>query len=313
VDLEDSFISIPQGSYAMTRENTLLDVEPLYPREGMLTALNVSTVLVFTLSGILTVTSLVDPPSSGRALPLSIITTQATGALLAAASTYMQVDKRRFIEGYPVLQSARAENVLDRDRYERGERYLSEGRMDDALIEFEAVISIGLPSEYYPRSLYQQSRILRFQGNSSQARVGFQEIIENHPLPDLYDKCLKSLADIAFEEGSFDESLTRLSEMVLVDPLFSEEEIASYAAEIIARKFDAGETPASAVMNVYDGLLTRYPSSQQRDYYLIRSARYAALSGDRDKASERIENMSDQGGSYAQEIREVRQLLNGND
>ncbi len=219
----------PHGRYAYRVEDGDLHVTPVFPNDGLLTAMNISIPVCVAISALLTVNDLLFPPDSG--LPLSPTTLSAYGitAGVIGVDVVLHLKKRRFVEdAQKKIQSSRLGYHLAQEHYEKGQEMLSQNRMSEALENYTWIIQNSRESLYFPYTLYQIARIHYIQGESELALREFELIINQFPLSDLYDKSLKTLADLHYAAGDYNRSLDLLDSMVFLDPLYSREEIEKY-------------------------------------------------------------------------------------
>ena len=220
---------LPHGRYAYRIENGDLHVTPVFPDDGLLTAMNISIPICVAVSALLTVNDLLFPPDSG--LPLSPTTFSAYGitAGVIGVDVALHLKKRRYIEGaHKEIQSSQLGYHLAQGYYEKGQEMLSQNRMNEALDYYTWIIQNSRESLYFPYSLYQIAKIHSIQGESGLALQEFNLIVNQFPLSDLYDKSLKAIADLQFAAGEYNRSLEHLDSMVFLDPLYSREEIEQY-------------------------------------------------------------------------------------
>ncbi len=220
---------LPHGRYAYHVENGDLHVTPVFPEDGLLTAMNISIPVCVAVSALLTVNDLLFPPDSG--LPLSPTTFSAYGitAGVIGVDVALHLKKRRYIENaQKKIQSIRLGYHLAREYYEKGREMLSRNRMIEALDHYTWIIQNSRESLYFPYSLYQIAKIHAIQGESKLALQEFKLIIDQFPLSDLYDKSLKAIADLHYANGDYNRSLEHLDLMIFLDPLYSREEIEQY-------------------------------------------------------------------------------------
>ncbi len=221
--------SFPQGRYAYRIDGGELHVAPVFPDNGLLAALNISIPICVTLSALLTINDLLAPPESG--LPLSPTTFSVYGITTAVigADVALHIKKRRYLENVgKEIQSSATACHLASEYYEKGEEALSQNEVNVALDHYTWIIRNCSESLYFPYSLYKIARIHQIQGESKLALQEFELIITQYPLPDLYDKSLKALADLNFVAGNYHKSLELLDSMTYLDPLYSREQIEQY-------------------------------------------------------------------------------------
>jgi outer membrane protein assembly factor BamD (BamD/ComL family) len=221
--------SLPHGRYAYRIDGGELNVAPVFPDNGLLIAMNISIPICVTISALLTINDLLFPSESG--LPLSPTTFSAYGITAAVIGTdvALHIKKRRYLDNAgKAIKGRETAYHMASEYYERGQEALSQNRVNDALDHYTWIVRNCGESLYLPYALYKIARIHLLQGESKLAMQEFELIISQFPLPDLYDKSLKALADLHFAAGHFRRSLDLLDSMVYLDPLYSREEIEQF-------------------------------------------------------------------------------------
>ena len=226
--------SLPHGRYAYRIDGGELHVTPVFPDNDLLTAMNISIPICVTLSALLTINDLLAPAESG--LPLSPTTFSVYGITAAVIGTdvALHIKKRRYLENVgKEIQSSEMAYHLASEYYEKGQKALSQNEANVALDHFTWIIRNCSESLYFPYSLYKIARIHQIQGDSKLALQELELLITQYPLPDLYDKSLKALADLNFAAGNYHKSLELLDSMVYLDPLYNREQMEQYRSLIL--------------------------------------------------------------------------------
>jgi tetratricopeptide (TPR) repeat protein len=135
--------------------------------------------------------------------------------------------------------------------------------------------------------LFKTARIHFLTGEDSLATIEFNLITDHYPLPDLYDKAHRGLADILLRQGAYQESIGQLQHMVFADPLYSEEEIELLEAEILEDWFSADPDAIDKVIEAYTDMVSAYPESESVNLYRYKAAYYLHLA-DRDPEAESL-------------------------
>lgn len=228
-------LRLDTGAYLFRRNAAgSLIIDPVYPRQNLISALNFSISLFAVLSGVLTANDIIG--SNTDSFSLSPSTTLSWGVTLSltAADLFLLGHRRTYLEKIqPEPLQENASTLEAATYYNRGERLLSLGNMDEALNYYTEVLDRYPESPFIPRALYKIAKIHQITGETSLAATELQLILDSYPVPDLYDKACQNLAVLYFREGHFEKSLTYLDAMVFVDPLFSREEVALYGSDIL--------------------------------------------------------------------------------
>jgi len=136
-------------------------------------------------------------------------------------------------------------------------------------------------SPLYPYALFKTARIHFLTGEDSLAAIEFNLITDHFPLPDLFDKAQRGLADILLRQGAYQASIDQLRHMVFADPLYREEEIGLLEAEVLEDWFASNPDVITRVIEAYTAMVDSYPHSDNLDLYRYRAAYYLHLA-DRD-------------------------------
>jgi hypothetical protein len=227
---------LPHGRYAFRVENGDLFVDPVFPDDGLITALNISIPVCVAVSALLTANDLLFPPESGLLFSPTTLSAYGITATVISLDVAMHVRKRRYLqEASQNVQESRRAYHLAGEYYDKGQQMLAQNRMPEALDYYTWIIQNCRDSLLFPYALYQIAKIHLIQGESELAFEEFELIATQFPLSDLYDKSLKALADLHYRAGRYQKSLELLDSMVFLDPLYSREEIERYRREIRAK------------------------------------------------------------------------------
>jgi hypothetical protein len=204
-----------------------------YPGQRSIALLNIAIPVFVALSGLLTVNDAVNPKESGLFFsPLTLSAYTATLGLTGYRFAWGRQRKKYFDAVDTLSSEVTASHENARKNYEQGQAQLAQAKMDRALYHYTAIVERQKDSIYMPYALYKIAKIHMIGGELALAAAEFERIVDSYPLPDLYDKSLKSLADIYAEQGRFCESISYLDEMIFADPLFSRESIERYRKHI---------------------------------------------------------------------------------
>jgi hypothetical protein len=313
---ERAEFQLPLGSYTVSRRDGLLNIEPVFPGEGWLRGLNLALPLAAAFTGILTLHDVLYPKrASVRIAPglqLSVATLCAYGIsfTLVGFDLALGLKKGKFRRSFsyrliPAQQSFQAA----RDYYERGENLVALGQLEEAMRVYTEVLE-GFPdSPLYPEALFKTARIHFLQGDDSLAAVELDLVARRYPLPDLYDKAQKSLADILLRRKEYSLSLERLQAMVLADPLYSREEIDAYRCDVLEQWQQEDPAVLSELVGAYRQLVERYPGSPENDLYHYKLAYYLHVDH-RDEEARRVLDGIQEAGLDQELRRRVEELKN---
>jgi tetratricopeptide (TPR) repeat protein len=259
---------LPEGDYRIRRAGDNLIVEPRYRLQGAITGLNIGIPLALAFSGLLTVYDVLNPPNS--AFPLSAATLSSYGvtAGLAGFDLVLHLKRRSFRKAYSysVIPLQDSPHVA-RDLYERAEELLAQDRREEALHFYGLVVHEHPDSVYLPQALFKTAKVHFLTEDDTLAILEFQLLVTRYPLPELYDKAQKSLADLYARQQAYPESLAHLDAMLFVDPLYSHEDIDLYRCEVLGQWAAADPAQRPALLQAWRALVERYPDSPRAPEY----------------------------------------------
>jgi len=259
---------LPEGDYRVRRKGDELVVEPRYRLQGTITGLNIGLPLALAFSGVLTLYDILNPP--GGPVPLSAATLSSYGitAGLAGFDLVLHLKRRSFHKAYTYSVRPLQESPhVARELYERAEALLAQSRREEALHFYGLVVNEHPDSVYLPQALFKTAEIHFQTEDDTLAILEFRLLVNRYPLPDLYDKAEKSLADLYARQGAYPESLAQVDAMVFADPLYSREEIDLYRCEILAQWAAADRAQLPSLLEAWRGLVERYPDSPRAQEY----------------------------------------------
>ncbi|MFW6292862.1 MAG: tetratricopeptide repeat protein, partial [Spirochaetota bacterium] len=152
----------------------------------------------------------------------------AGGFWIALAADKREYEERMIVEPFTGgLTATEAERF-----YLDGEAALEAGNLSRALGNYARVVADGGESEYLPQALYKSAQIYSVSGDIDLAARLLELLVRDYPAPDVYDRALRSLADVLVALDRYDEAVTRLEEMVFYDPLYEPADIRDDIEEI---------------------------------------------------------------------------------
>ncbi len=284
---KERMFELPAGSYRVRRQGEALQVQPIYPGQGLINGLTIALPISLGFAGVLTAYDLVNGTMTD--FPLSPATMSAYGisATVAVLDLALLLGKagfnRRF--SYQAVAAESSEAAAAR-LYQHGEDRLAQGKLEEALRAYADVISGHQDSPFLPYALFKTAKIHFLTRDDNLAEQELLLIVERYPQVDLYDKAQKALADVYLRQDAFPESLARLGAMVFADPLYTREEIEYYRARILERWYAARpqEELLGRVTAAYGELVDRYPASDSLPIYRYRLAHYLRAAGKGEEA-----------------------------
>jgi len=290
----DTLFRLPEGSYSFDREGGSLHIEPVFPQDGWIRGLNLAIPLSLAFTTVLTLHDLFYPKRAALQLTedfsLSPATLSAYGLTLSLISfdiaLYSRRKKAREAFTYDTTPKEQA-LYSAKEYYDRAENLLALGQLEEALRFYSRVLEGYRDSPLYPYALFKTARIHFLTGQDSLATIEFNLIAEHYPLPDLFDKAKRGLADILLRQQAHQDSIEQLRQMVFADPLYREEEIELLEAEILESWFADEPEVIDRVISAYSALASGYPESDSVDLYRYRAAYYLHLA-DRNSEAEKM-------------------------
>jgi tetratricopeptide (TPR) repeat protein len=314
----DTLFQLPEGEYSFSREQGALRIEPVFPQDRWIRGLNLAVPLSLAFATVLTLHDIYYPKRAALHLTddfsLSPATLTACGLTITLISfdVVLHLKRNRARESFTYSTMPRERSLHTADEYyERAEDLLALGQLEEALRFYTRVLEGYRDSPLYPYALFKTARIHYLTGEDSLAIVEFNLIADHYPLPDLYDKAHRGLADILLRRRAYRESIAQLQSMVFADPLYTKEEINLLEAEILEAWF--GENPGvlDDVAVAYEALANRYGDSENVDLYRYKAAYYLHLQGRNQEAQAYLDLIDDSqvDDDLAPKLRDLRRSI----
>jgi len=245
---QDARLILPAGTYEFSQSGASLSLDPVYPNESALRGLRVATPVVVIAAVIATIEDLL-VQDSARSYFTSFLPSPATFATwtaAAAASGFLIAlnrDKERYESETVVRELETTLTDAETERYYlEGDRALAAGNLGTALTNYTQVVVDGGDSEYVSLALYKTARIYSISGENNLALSLFELIVRDYPIPETYDRALKSISDIYLGMGFDDDAVLSLESMVFVDDLYDPGEIRADIDSIRSAGSEEGAT-----------------------------------------------------------------------
>ena len=284
----DTVYQFPEGSYSFSREGGSLQIEPVFPQDGWIRGLNLAVPLSLAFSTVLTLHDIFYPKRAAlqftEDFSLSPVTLSAYGLTVTLISFDLALRAGRAKErkAFAYVSTPREQALHSAaEYYARAEDLLALGQLEEALRFYGRVLEGYKDSPLYPYALFKTARIHFLTGEDSLATIEFNLIADHYPLPDLFDKAQRGLADILLRQGAYQQSIDQLRNMVFVDPLYGEEDIELLEAEVLEDWFSTDPQVIARVIDAYKAMVDSYPESEEVDLYRYKAAYYLHLA-DRD-------------------------------
>ncbi len=228
---QSSYYEIPAGSYEISRSADTVAIKPIFPGQTLLTAFNVVTPTFLVAAGAAAVSQVFTYQNSDVS---SLVIFSGLTLVSAMLDISLHIQKGRYMRAMtitPVPLDERDEGAL----YAKANDLLSRGDLAGATQQYVDIVRGSRDSIYYPMALYQLGRIGMIQGDTMLAASELRIIVDRYPVPELYDRACKALADIDYEQGDYKSALGYLDKMAFLDKLYTRAEIDQYRAAIQAK------------------------------------------------------------------------------
>jgi tetratricopeptide (TPR) repeat protein len=258
----DRIIYFEQGIFSIAREQGVVHVDPLYPQQRLIDALNITIPIMVIFASLLTVDAVCNPPATDWPIPPAVLASNGITLSMIGLDIGLNLHKRRQARSYSwTARSAEANQQVARDLYAEAEQRLELGKLDEALERYSELMRIQPDSPLVPMSLYRVGSIQYLKGENTEAIKSFESLTRDYPVAEFYDRSQKNLADLMLLAGQFEASLGHLDDMVFVDPLYSREEIAFYRHSVLEAWARAVPSVTDRLQEYRRELIERYPDS----------------------------------------------------
>lgn len=314
----ENLFELPQGTYTIQRREEILHIEPVFAQDGWIKGLNLALPLAAAFSTVLTVHDIFYPKRAALQISPSFSLSPATLSAYGITLTLLGFDvalgvRRAKSKKAFAYRSTPHEQSLHNAAayYERGEKLFALGQLAEALQFYTDVLEGYRDSVLYPQALFKTARIHFLTGEDSLAVIELNLIVDRYPLPDLYDKARRKLADILLRQGRYRQSIEQLRSMVFADPLYVPEEIEALQAEVFEAWYSEEETVLNDLIASYQLLISRYPTSENVDLYRYKTAFYLHLARRESEARELLDriDLSQVDEELEQQVRELRSSI----
>ena len=307
---EGHLFKLPDGTYTIRQDNDSIRFDPVYPKQGVLNALHLSIPVMAAVSALLTIQDFsVDAGSLTFFSPVTISSYVVTASLIGF-DLALGAEKKKFLNTFPITPVKLEQTAYSaRQQYEQAETMLAQDELTEALQVYMKIIENHKGSIYYPRSLYKVARIHNILGNNTLAKSELNLLKNKFPLPELYDKTCKNLADIYFSEKEYAKSVEELDNMAFIDPFYDRETVLFYRSEILEQWYVENPDKGNDLIATYRKLLEEYPWSPNKNLYRARLAFYLMLEGEEEEARLQFENIDNPDEDVRAEMEYLLEIL----
>jgi len=271
-------IGLPGGTYAVGRAGARVTIRPVYPGAGAISALDILAPVAALAGGLSAAQDIIYGRGSAWLFSPLTITSFALAAGALGLEIAFRIDRFRWQAAFRSSVGREPPAETEAELRDRAERELEQGRLDEAVASLLRHVELYPDSPLVPGSLYQIGKIQQIQGEVSLAAATLRRVA-SYPMPELFDKATKSLADLLLAQEDFSGAIQALDSLVMVDPLYTLEEIQAFRAEIMGAwgAQDASRWPGA--VEAYRELLRAWPGSSRLAEYRFRLAEALHASG----------------------------------
>jgi tetratricopeptide (TPR) repeat protein len=257
---------LERGAYKVSREQGIVYLDPAFPQQRLIDALNISIPIMLSFASILTINAVFSPPETDWPVPPAVVAAHGVTLSMIGLDIGLNVYKRKQMRSYGYSMRSQELSTNRAERYhEEAERLLERGRLEDALALYTNVLETFPDSPLLPWCLYRIAGIHYLKGENQKAIVAYQRTAAQFPVPELYDRCRKSLADILVGLGRYGDGLAQLDQMVFADPLFDRREIEGFRCEILAAWAEEDPSVSQRSRECAEEFDARYPGAAGAD------------------------------------------------
>jgi len=289
-------VRLPSGIYSFKHSRETLRISPVYPGQKIIHGLNISIPFMVLIGGLLTAQDLLSPEKPDRLFSPATWTTYGVTLGMLGLDIALNIGKKKYLDSFTVysLKSEKS-RYMTGEYYERAEELLSRGRLAEALTAYTVLVDNHKDTIYFPRALYKISRIHTITGAFNLATSELMLIAKKYPLPELYDRTCKSLADLYFRVGNYRESITWLNKMVFIDPLYLKEDIVQFKASILETWFkeERNILPENRellgeLLKAFESTVVDFADREDIATYRYTAALYLYKAGETEEAKEQL-------------------------
>ncbi|WP_156888258.1 tetratricopeptide repeat protein [Spirochaeta cellobiosiphila] len=214
------YLKIPEGEYSIDRTNMDGFIQPQYPHKNQMLLMNIFSIPFYFVTTIAWF--------SQEELTPSRTTMALSGASLTLFLSNLILHKKRNDyerNFYSSIQEIDNESYNDQLEFDKGEIYLQQGLFIDAEKTYLDILQLNKDKSIYPIIFYKLAKLHLIMGKTDISEEELLLILTNYPHPDVYDKTLKTLADISIVKGNVSKGIEYLNKITYIDPIYSKEDI----------------------------------------------------------------------------------------
>lgn len=222
-------ILLQPGAYTMAYDDETLNIEPIYPRNGTIQALDILAPSLIILGGFLMGQELFDDQEETFTISPLSVGIATVGAALGIGDIRLRVDRRDYLEGSEIRPVHGVGDTQGEELLDKAAAILATGATAEAAALYSRFVVEHPDSYRLPEALYSLGRLHLIEGKLDLAAAEFRLILERYPAASVFDKSCKALADYYALIGEYEAAATALDSIVYYDPAFNEAEISALA------------------------------------------------------------------------------------
>jgi len=253
----DGVFQLSGDRFLISSAGGAVQIDPSPGLGRLADALNIATPIVAGFGVFLAVDSIARPPTDGRAIAPSVLAVHAVTVALIVLDATVNLVRARRVRDFRVSVEARGDPVRESAMMEDADEYLASGDLTRALEMYEALIGEFPTSDFVPPALHRSAGVQVLLGDSLDAERRYRRIVEEFPVAGIYDTSLKNLADLAVQQGNYEESLNHLGAITYFRSPYTREEILQYACEILSGWSELNDRAEEEALRILPGLTGR--------------------------------------------------------
>lgn len=258
---------LKDGTYRFKMQQESLDIIPVYPGQRFIDGLNIAIPLLVILSGALTVNEIYNPHNTSKSLSGFTLFSFGVNTALIAADGGLLFARDKYYKNFSIPESA-VETDYPETIYKTAEQMFSAGELDKSLYYLDRILKEFTQSDIYPYALFKAAKINIVKDNSSLAQKMLLKLVNDYPVPELYNTAVKSLSDIYLRNGEYKESLDQLSLIIFTDHGFTREDIDFQRYKILKKWAESDKEKNAALKSHIESMVQNYPDSPRYNLYI---------------------------------------------
>ncbi|MBN1518540.1 MAG: PEGA domain-containing protein [Spirochaetales bacterium] len=219
-------VSFSAGAIELQPSPDGLDVRPVFPKQSTLDGVRFALPVVLGLSVVLCAREAAMPRDSLDLISPELVAALAMGAGLMAWDVALEAERARFVAGWDqssVSSSSALRSMMD--DYDAVRAELAGGNLGSSMLRVDEFALRYPDSEQAAKAHFDLGMLLLVFGDTGQAALRFELVLERYPLIELYDRAVKALSDCRMAQGDPLAALELLDLLTFRGPGLSREDI----------------------------------------------------------------------------------------